>query len=96
MDRTPGGGCLSVGPRVRMESRVVAVAGFGPGIPVGAQGSLGARGEPGKRAFSLSTLRRFYTRAPEVTLEAGPRPAPPPPSSVGYTGSGGEPGFRFS
>ena len=91
----PPEGCLSVGTRVRMESRVVGVAGFGPATPVGAQGSLGRRGEPGKTGFLLSTLRRLCTHAPKVTLKAGPcQPLPTP--TVGYTGSGGEPGSRFS
>ena len=143
LGKDSGGGCLSVGPRVRMESRVPGAAGFWPGTPVGAQGSPGPRGEPGKsdvfavhfedftavprkvrargwpaptprplrglhgfgrragfpgrprgepgsrggspgprgepgkKAFSLSTLGRFYTAAPEVSLEAGPRHPPP-------------------
>ena len=89
-------GCLSVGTRVRMESRVVGVAGFGPGTPVGAQGSLGPRGEPGKTNVFCPHLEDCTLMPrPEVTLEAGPSQALPP-SPVGYTGSGGEPGSRFS
>ena len=84
-----------MGTRVRMESQVVGVAGFGPGTPVGARGSLGPRGEPGKTTLSLSTLRRFYTHAPEFKFEAGPRQALPP-SPVGYEGSGGQPDGRRS
>ena len=53
-------GCLRVGTRVRMESRVVGSAGFLPGTPAGAQGSPGARGEPGNMALLPSTLRTFF------------------------------------
>ena len=53
-------GCLRVGTRVRMESRVVGSAGFLPGTPAGAQGSPGARGEPGNMALLPSALRTFF------------------------------------
>ena len=50
------GGCLRVGTRVRMESRVVGAAGFRVGATAGAQGSPGPRGEPGKEGPFLSAL----------------------------------------
>ena len=74
-------GCLRVGARVQTESRVVGFAGFWPGTPGGGPGSPGPPGKPGNVAlclFLLSTLRRFYTRAPGTKLRGWPVQAPPP------------------
>ena len=85
------GGCLSVGARVRMESRVRGAAGFWPGTPVGAQGSPGPPGEPGKRdvfAVHFEDFRWVIFGG----LEAGPRrPAPRP--LRGFHGFGRRAGF---
>ena len=75
-------GCLRVGARVQTESQVVGFAGFWPGTPGGGPGSPGPPGKPGNVAlclFLLSTLRRFYTRAPGTKLRGWPLQAPPPP-----------------
>ena len=85
------GGCLRVGTRVRMENRVVGSAGFRPGTKVGGHRLPGPPWRARQSGFLLSTLGRFFTRTPEVTLPAGP--CQPPPSTVGYPGSCAEPGF---
>ena len=65
----------------------MGLAGFGPGTPVGAQGSLGPRGEPGKTAFFTVHLEYFtlIARKPRQTLAHG---NPSPSSLVGYPVSG--------
>ena len=86
---TPGGGCLRVGTRVRMENRVVGLTGFWPGTPMGAPGSLGPRGGPGKAAFCCRHFEDF-SLAPRKSRYRLARANPSPPSMVGYPGSCGE------
>ena len=65
----------------RVESRVVGLAGLGPGTPVGARGSPGPRGEPGKKGFLVSTLGRFHTRVQGSHARGWPMPTPSSPVS---------------
>ena len=80
LGKESGGGCLSVGARVRMESRVLGAAGFWPGTPVGAQGSPGPPGEPGKRDVFAVHFEDFWAvilrRARGWPAPAGPSPPP--------------------
>ena len=89
MEMIPEGGCLSVGTRVRRESRVVGLAGFGPGTPVGPQGSLGPHGEPGKTAFFPPVHLEDFTLVPRKSRQALARGNPyrPPPWLGGQSGS---------
>ena len=78
LGKDSGGGCLSVGPRVRMESRVPGAAGFWPGTPVGAQGSPGPRGEPGKSDVFAVHFEDFTAVPRKVRARGWPAPTPRP------------------